>query len=57
MRHLRRAHHTSFHFVLCFGILDGEFGAFRNAVRKNQHGSAGADGMRGAFDRLRLAIH
>ena len=55
--HLGRTHDPGFHFGLCLGILEGDFGALGETLWKNQHRAAGADCMRRAFQRLRLAFH
>jgi|HubBroStandDraft_1064217.scaffolds.fasta_scaffold62693_2 hypothetical protein len=54
MAHLRRPHHTDLYFLLAFGIFDGEFSSFGNALRKNQHGTTGTHGVSMAFERIRL---
>ena len=57
MGHLGWAHNTRFNFGLRLGILEGDFGAFRKPLRKNQHPATGADSVRCALDRLLLAFH
>jgi hypothetical protein len=53
--HLWRTHDPGFDLALRLGILDSDHGAFADAFRKNQHGAAGTDGMRVAFERVRFA--
>lgn len=57
MGHLGRTHDAGFDFGLRLGILDGDFGAFRDAMRNNQHRAAGTDGMRRTLDLIGLAFH
>ena len=44
--HLRRAHDFGFDFNLRSGIFNRNFGAFADAFLENDHGPAGADGVR-----------
>src|SRR5271169_4434968 len=56
MAHLGWPHNAGFDLALGFGILDGNHGSFRERLRNNEHGAAGADGMGMTFKSVGFAV-
>jgi hypothetical protein len=55
MAHLRRTDHAGFDLALRFGVFDSDHGSLGKTLRKNQHGSAGANRMRVSLESVRFA--
>lgn len=55
MAHLRWPHYASFDLALSFGIFDSDLGSFGERLGNDQHGAAGAHGVRMAFESIRFA--